>query len=176
MVAYQSKFGRFFFQACRSRANFSAERRSFIFMKLILPLVIACLVSLAFPGTVQAEVAWNNGNVTGVGSNCDFTGSPCPGGDTGWTIFDNFSLSNDDTVIGFSYVSDFSVGSASDYQSTNWSLWSVDPLGPFNFLGPIASGNSVAALTTNDLSVTTYTFTVTGLSVDLPPPHLLAGL
>jgi hypothetical protein len=138
-------------------------------MKLMLPLVMASLVPLVIPGTAQAAVAWSNGNVTGVGSNCDFTGGACPGGDTGWTIFDNFDLSNDDTVIAFTYVSDFSVGSSSDYLSTNWSIWRVDPLGPFNFLGPLASGNLVAALTTNDLSVTSYTFTVSGLSVNLPP-------
>ena len=138
-------------------------------MKLILRLVMACLVPLVIPGTVQAAVAWANGNVMGVGSNCDFTGNACLGDDTGWTIFDKFDLSNDDTVIAFSYVSDFSVGSAPDYLSTNWSLWSVEPLGPFNVPGPVTTGNSVAALTTNDLSVTTYTFTVTGLSANLPP-------
>src|ERR1700722_16647391 len=126
-------------------------------MKVIVPLVMTGLVLLVIPGMAKADVAWSNGNVTGVGSNCDFTGNACPGGDEGWTIFDNFSLSNDDTVIGFSYVSDFSVGSAPDYLSTNWSLWSVDPLGPFNFLGPVASGNGVAVLTTNDLSLTTFT-------------------
>jgi hypothetical protein len=131
-------------------------------------LVIACLTPLVIPGTAQADVAWNNGAVTGVGSNCDFTGNACPGGDTGWTIFDNFDLSNNDTVVGFTYVSDFSVGSASDYLSTNWSLWSVDPLGPFSVLGPVATGNLVATLTTDDLSVTTYTFTIAGLSVNLP--------
>ena len=138
-------------------------------MKLIVPLVMTCLVLSAVSGTAEADVAWSNGGVTAVGSNCDFTGGACPGGDTGWTIFDNFDLSNDDTVIALTYVSDFSVGSASDYLSTNWSIWSVDPLGPFNFLGPVASGNSVATLTTNDLSATTYTFTITGLAVVLAP-------
>jgi hypothetical protein len=125
------------------------------------------LALLVVPWTAKADVIWSNGNATGVGSNCDFNGNPCPGGDDGWTIFDNFDLSNDETVFGFSYVSDFSVGSAPDYLSTNWSLWQVDPLGPFNSIGPVASGNDVAVLTTNDLSVTTYTFTVTGLSVNL---------
>jgi hypothetical protein len=130
---------------------------------------MTCLVLLVIPGTAEATVAWTNGTATSIGSNCDFTGGACPGGDTGWTIFDNFGLTTQDTVSGFSYISDFSVGSASDYLSTNWSLWSVDPLGPFSSIGPLATGNTVAALTTNDLSVTTYTFTITGLSVNLPP-------
>jgi hypothetical protein len=138
-------------------------------MKVIVPLVITSLALLVIQGTAKADVAWSNGSVTGVGSNCDFTGNACPGGDQGWTIFDNFDLSNDETVIAVSYVSDFSVGTPADYQSTNWSLWAVDPLGPFNFLGPVAMGNAVATLTTNDLSATTYTFTVTGLAVDLIP-------
>jgi hypothetical protein len=86
---------------------------------------------MVMPETVEAAVAWSDGNVMGVGSSCDFIGSACPGGDTGWSIFDNFDLSNDDTVVAFSYISDFSVGSASDYLSTNWSLWPVDPLDPF---------------------------------------------
>ena len=144
-------------------------------MKVSVPFVMACLVLSVIPRTAEAEIAWSNGNVTGIGSNCDFTGGACSGGEAGWTIFDNFDLSNDDTVIGFTYVSDFSVGSTTDYLSTNWSLWSTDPLGPFNFLGPLASGNAVATLTTNDLSVTTYTFTVTGLSVVLPPGTLWMG-
>jgi hypothetical protein len=130
---------------------------------------MTCLVLVVAPGTAKADLAYSNGSVTGIGSNCDFNGNPCPGGESGWTIFDNFDLSNDDTVSGFSYVSDFSVGSAPDYLSTNWSIWAVDPLGPFNSRGPVASGNTVAALTTNDLSPTTYTFTITGLSVNLAP-------
>ncbi|MGA3240860.1 MAG: hypothetical protein ABSG03_31705 [Bryobacteraceae bacterium] len=109
-------------------------------MRLALPLVIACLAPLVIPGTAEADVAWNNGAVTGLGSNCDFTGNACPGGDTGWTIFDNFDLFHNDTVIGFSYVSDFSVGSASDYLSTNWSLWSVDPLAPSASWDPLLLG------------------------------------
>jgi hypothetical protein len=139
-------------------------------MKVIVPLVMTCLALLVIPGTAKADVVWSNGNTTGDGGNCDFTGNPCPGGDTGWTIFDNFDLSNDDTVSGFSYVSDFSVGSAADYLSTNWSIWAEDPLGFWTLYfneGPMDSGNTVAALTTNDLSPTTYTFTVTGLSLNL---------
>jgi hypothetical protein len=129
---------------------------------------MTCLV-LVIPGAAEANAVWNNGDATAVGSNCDFTGGACPGGDTGWTIFDNFNLSTADKVSGFSYVSNFLDGSAADYLSTNWSLWSVDPLGPFSSIGPVATGNSVATLDTNDLSLTTYTFTITGLSVNLLP-------
>jgi hypothetical protein len=128
---------------------------------------------LVVPGRAKADPAWNNGNAIGPGSNCDLTGNPC-GGVNGWTIFDNFEVSNglypDDTLTGFTYDSDFAAGSAADYQSTNWSLWSVDPLGYFTLvdnLGPMVSGNTVAALTTSDLNATTYTFTVTGLSINL---------
>jgi hypothetical protein len=132
---------------------------------------MACLAPLVIPGTGQAAVAWSNGNVTGFGSNCDFTGNACPGGDTGWSIFDNFDLSNDDTVVAFSYISDFSVGSASDYLSTNWSLWPVDPLGPFQLpwtdcVGESGCGSDDQRSQPDDM---TYTFTVTGLSVNLPP-------
>jgi hypothetical protein len=142
-------------------------------MKVIVPLVITGLALLVIPWTAKADIAWSNGNIIRPGTSCDSVSSACGG--VGWTIFDDFQLSSDDTVIAFSYVSDFSAGSAADYQSTNWSLWSTDPLGYFASSGLLASGNisdgnaAVAVLTTNDLSLTTYTFTVTGLSVILSP-------
>jgi len=134
-------------------------------MKTLLSLVMVWLVPLVLPGTAVAGLIWNNGSVSSIGTNCDFTGNACPGGDTGWTIFDDFDLTDEEVVSGLTYDSYFSAGNTSDYLSTNWSIWDNDPLGVFGSLGPVASGNAVATLSSDSDSTTT--FTITGLSSDL---------
>ena len=134
-------------------------------MKMLVPLVITCLLLLVIPKPVEAGIIWNNGSVTGAGSNCDFTGGACPGGDTGWTIFDDFELTEEEIVTGLTYDSYFSAGTTADYVSTNWSIYDGDPL-LFGAGALAASGNVVASLSADSFNTTT--FTVTGLYVDLP--------
>lgn len=133
-------------------------------MKMLVPLVMTGLMLLVFPGMALAGVIWNNGSVTGEGGQCDFTGNACSGGDTGWTIFDDFNLSDEEIVSGLTYDSYFSDGSTSDYVSTKWEIYDGDPL-VFGSDALVASGNSVATLSSD--SDEAITFTVSGLSVDL---------
>lgn len=135
-------------------------------MKIIVPLVIAVWVTAVYPTAARAGVVvWNNGDPASVTSNCDSTPDQCPGGHVGWTIFDNFTFTASTTISGFTYESKFLAGSVSDYSSTTWSIWPVDPLGALNFIGPLANGSAVAQLSTDSIGATD--FSVSGLNTDL---------
>lgn len=139
-------------------------------MKIILPLVTAGLLLLVVPGTGAASVVWNNGAITGAGGQCDFTGGACRGGGDGFTIVDDFNLSDEIVVSGFTYDSFFFDGIPVDYSSTNWAIYDGDPI-TFGSAALVASGSAVAALSADSCSspytCTTTTFTVSGMSLDL---------
>lgn len=89
---------------------------------------------------------------------CNSSG-PCSGV-SGWTVYDDFTLSTATTITGFTYNSIFTSGTVANYQSTIWSLWSSDP---FLAAGPDAQGTATAVLSPNVANTTL--FTVTGLNV-----------
>lgn len=117
---------------------------------------------------VSAETLWDNGSSLNSSMRCNQNGSVC--GDTGVTIYDDFSLYNSANITGFTYDSSFS----GSYVSTNWSIWKSNP--SINFAaGPAFSGTIAGRLTSlsrfADLRVT-----VSGLSVDLGPGTYWLGL
>lgn len=140
-------------------------------MKNIVPLVMTLMTVAVGPKAAKADIIWNNGNPLSISTTCNSTPDVCPGGHTGWSVFDTFNVSDSSTVSGITFGGSFiGGGDASNYLSTNWSIWDEDPLGVFSFLGPIASGNTVAALSPIAVGADTATdFSITGLSVDLAP-------
>ena len=138
-------------------------------MKIIVPLVMSGLLLTVYTQPARAGLIWANGTPASITTNCDSSPDVCngPAGNTGWTIYDDFTIGQATTISGFTYDSDFKVGSASDYITTDWSIWDVDPL---NLLGfpALATGTATATVGTDSSgSVTVTSFTVTGLSVDL---------
>jgi hypothetical protein len=140
-------------------------------MKNIVPLVITLMTVALGPEVAKADIIWNNGNPLSISTSCNSTPDVCPGGHGGWTVFDTFTVNDSSTVNGITFGAAFvGGGDASDYLSTNWSIWDEDPLGVFSFLGPIASGNTVAALSPLTVGSDTATdFSISSLSVDLAP-------
>jgi hypothetical protein len=135
----------------------------------MVPLVIGAALSGGFAGTAYAGLIWSNGSAQSVSTNCDSSPDVCngPNGNSGWTVYDNFEIDAASTITGFTFDSDFVAGDASDYLSTNWSIWEVDPLNLFGFPAT-ATGNATATLATDSSGLVTVTsFTVTGLSLDL---------
>jgi PEP-CTERM motif len=141
-------------------------------MKIIVPLVMAGLLFASYPRTAQADtVIWNNGAPLSISTNCDSSPDVCNGpvGNSGWTVYDNFSISAATTITSFTYDSSFLSGSASDYLSTNWSIWALDPITSLEFsFSAFATGNATATLSTDSSGAVTATaFSVSGISVDL---------
>lgn len=120
-------------------------------------------------GEAEATTLWNNGAAFGPLNACNSSG-PCSGA-SGWTVYDDFILTDAAIVTGFSFASIFTAGTAADYQATMWSLWSSDP---FTAAGPVAQGTDVAVLSPNVASTTL--FTVTGLNVTLGPGTYWLGV
>lgn len=124
------------------------------------------------PKMAKGDIIWDNGNPLTISTTCDSTPDVCPSGHGGWSVFDTFNVNDSSTVSGITFASSFiGGGDATDYVSTNWSIWDEDPLGVFSFLGPIASGNTVASLSTIAVgaSDTATDFSISGLAVDLAP-------
>lgn len=126
-------------------------------------LLAASVLLLLAPIGAHAVVLYDNGPVIDSGSSgsCDQGPSGC-GGSGSWTYYDNFIISGDATMTGFDYVDWFDSGSASDYVTTNWSLFDSDPFSG----GPIASGSDMAALTATG-PANQYEFAISGLDIDL---------
>ena len=118
---------------------------------------------VGFGSAAQAGTLWDNNGPSGGANLCSSNANTC--GSNGWTIYDDFQLTAASTVTGFTYDSDFtSFGSVSDYVSTNWSIWSADPVSNFA-AGPLVSGTSTGL---NSVDAVNFTLTtITGLNVNL---------
>jgi hypothetical protein len=135
-------------------------------MRTLVALLPGLLVVSAASNTAHAsQLLWTNGAPASVSTNCDSTPDHCPGGDGGWTIYDNFTLSVSTLVVGLTFDSSFAAGSSADYLSSNWSIWDVDPMGGSKSLGPLASGSAVASLSTDSIGATQ--FSIGGLNLNL---------
>jgi hypothetical protein len=138
-------------------------------MKIIVPLGVCLVLSAVYAPTAKAGLIWNNGTPLSLSTNCDSSPDVCngPDGNPGWTVYDDFSINDPTTITSFSFDSFFKVGSESDYISTNWSIWDIDPFNPFG-IPALATGNDTATLSTDSSGAITVTkFTFSGLSVDL---------
>jgi hypothetical protein len=94
----------------------------------------------------QGSVLFDNGSSVGQLALCHSNAMVC-GGD-GWTVYDDFQLTQTSHVTGFGYDFYWEVSDGfndSNYVSTNWSIWNGDPfaIGP---AGKIFSGTAVGVL------------------------------
>jgi hypothetical protein len=127
------------------------------------------LLLFGYSQPARAGLIWDNGIPASITTSCNSSPDVCNGpvGNTGWTIFDDFTLEQDTTIASLRYDSYFQVGGVSDYISTNWSIWEVDPLNVLGF-PPLFTGNAVARVATDTRgAVTVSSFTLADLNVDL---------
>jgi PEP-CTERM motif len=134
-------------------------------------MVMVGLLISSYPQAARADQIWTNGLAASIAGNCDSSPDLCHGfdGNSGWTVYDDFIVTDAATISNFSFDSFFQGGSESDYLSTNWSIWNFDPIMAMEFgIAPVASGNSVATLGTDYSGAVTVTdFSITGLDVDV---------
>jgi hypothetical protein len=77
-------------------------------------------------GGLQASL-WTNGTVLSNSSICD---SACTKGSPALTAYDNFTVGPTGWVVQQFVLTDFFAGTVvTEYSSTNWSIWSGEPLG-----------------------------------------------
>lgn len=119
-------------------------------------------------GAAQAAVVYDNGAIGTDSRWCDSGVGQC-GGQSSWTIADNFTLSTQTVVTGLDTWN--ANGSSSDYVSTNWSIWSSQPSG-VTLPAPIASGNAVGTITSDAGFILA---SVSGLSVNLAAGNYWIG-
>ena len=123
--------------------------------RLILAAAAFAVVSLPAAGAGAATL-WNNGAPQADAGYCSASGQSCAS--TGWTVYDDFQLTEASTLTGLTYASNFYIWDSTPaaYESTNWSIWSADPRTNFA-AGPLASGTSVGANVTAASGFTTTT-------------------
>jgi hypothetical protein len=146
-----------------------------VFGKAILVAAIA--MTAVSPG--RADVLYTNGNGIPDGTSASINSNtsgcnpdyPCRVTGDGWTVFSRFSLGSSADIAGFTYYSDFSPFSSADYVSTNWSIWTTNPV----TVGahPIFSGTAgtIPNPPSDDAPVT-----VSGLNIDLAAGQYWIGL
>ncbi len=131
---------------------------------------MAGLLISSYPQAARADQLWTNGLAASITGTCDSSPDQCHG-TSGWTVYDDFVVNDAVTIANFSFDSFFQAGSESDYVSTNWSIWNFDPVMSIQFglgIGPVASGNAVATLSTDYSGAVVVTdFSINGLDVDL---------
>ena len=127
-------------------------------LRQLIKVGLLMVVSAAGVQAALADTVWSNGAVTGSTGRCDVSPGPQCLGSGRWTVYDNFQLAALTSVTGFTYNDYFIIGNASNYVSTNWSLYSGDPFS----VAALASGNAVATLSAGGAGSTL--FTVTGLN------------
>ena len=123
-------------------------------------------VGAALTWPAVARVLFDNGAAITRAGYCDQQNVQCwaTQGNTGWNIYDDFTLSADSNVGGFTYNTYWDQGSSADYTGTRWSLWNANPL--LNFAsGPIASGDLLGTLSVGQAESTLVT--VSGLNINL---------
>ena len=119
---------------------------------------LAAMAAVAGSPTVAATLA-DTGAATAGSGLCSGSNPSC--GSNGWIIYTPFTLGATSQVAGAAYVIRNVPSSA--YTSTNWSIWSSDPL--LNFAGgPDFAGNAVGVLTAAAVG---STVTLSGLSAQL---------
>ncbi len=111
----------------------------------------------------NAGLIWNNGAVGANSMVCD----NCSG--SSFTIYDNFQLSSTMAVTGFDFTDYIGMGTASDYASTNWSIYQGDPS-----VGGVLQAQGIANAVITAAG-TAYTFTASGLNVVLGPGNYYLG-
>jgi hypothetical protein len=83
---------------------------------------------------------WNNGAVTTSFS----SGVPADSTNSGFTVFDNFTVPSPGWIVsGFDITDFFYATNTSEYSSTNWSLWKGNPLAGGTL---VASGNNAGTV------------------------------
>lgn len=133
-------------------------------LKSIIKLTGACLVVASI--NTDAALLFDNGSVTGGTGYCTQDPISSCGGTGAWTYYDNFSLDNNSTITGFDYTEYFAAGDISNYQMTNWSIWSSDQFAttlPDHFGQTTATSQSVS----NILGNPAYLLSVNGLNINL---------
>lgn len=145
----------------------------------IAVLVIALGISALIASPTRAAVLYDNGDAAAPQGQCDQTNAVGPGactGGTGFTIYDDFTLSSNSIVTGFTYNSYVPVCDCgnllTDYTGTSWSIWAVDPKSNYP-TGPVVSGTTVGTLSSGAAS--SILITVAGLSIDLGPGEYWLG-
>ena len=121
---------------------------------------VVCVWVTTGGGLDAAALAlWSNGNL-----NTGINGPNNVADSSGYTVFDNFSVSKPGWIVtGFDFT-DYFVGAA-DFKSTAWSIWSGDPMTG----GTLMAKGSGGAVPTGGCSAFSYCqITVTGISVYLP--------
>jgi len=139
----------------------------------VLAGTVAVLVGAASASTAAAASLWDNGGPKESATYCNNSGVTCLS--TGWTIYDDFRLTAASTITGLSYSSNFNHydSSPSNYENTNWSIWSADPRTNFAS-GPLFSGVSTGVNSTDSLGFTLTT--ISGLKIALAEGTYWLGL
>src|SRR5437016_1958760 len=119
-------------------------------------------VGAAMTWPAAASVLFDNGAAITSSNYCDQQNGQCLG--VGWNIYDDFTLSADSNVSGFTYNTYWDVGSSADYTGTRWSIWNGNPLINFGS-GPLFSGDLLGTVSAGHAGSTLVT--VTGLNLDL---------
>ena len=120
-------------------------------------LAAAAVLAVSLPAAgARAATLWDNGGPQSDAGYCSASGQSCTS--TGWTLYDDFQLTQAATITGLTYASNFFIwdSTPASYESTNWSIWSADPRTNFA-AGPLASGTSVGANVTGASGFTTTT-------------------
>ena len=130
--------------------------------KSVLLASASLWVGAAVTWPAAAGVLFDNGAAIERSNYCDQQNAQCLG--IGWNIYDDFTLSADSNVSGFTYNTYWDEGSSADYTGTRWSFWNGNPL--LNFAsGPLFSGDLLGTLSAGHADSTLVT--VTGLNLDL---------
>ena len=141
------------------------ERRNMKSKSALLASASLC-VGAAMTWPAAASVLFDNGAAIESAGYCDMQGAGCQsdGENDGWNIYDDFQLSRDSTVNGFTYNTYWLLGSSDDYAGTRWSIWNANPLTNFGS-GPLFSGDLLGTVSAGDAD--SALVTVTGLNINL---------
>jgi hypothetical protein len=134
--------------------------------KLTVAAAVVLVVASVQPAAAD-PIIFSNGRLTGSTATCDSGPNNCGGSGT-WIVYDDFSLTADAIVTGFTVSGIITRGGTpEDYVQTSWSIWAMDPFA--DGATPLASGNSVATIEQRpgDGLLPDSFFTVTGLNVGL---------
>ena len=132
-------------------------------------LIFSAIVLLFASSTAFADTLWSNGAVSGNTGRCDWNSPNC--GSTGWTVYDDFKLSSNSTITGFTYNDYLAWGSWNDYTGTNWTLY-YNQSAPWSGT-PIASGTMAGTLTPGDSG--SELVSLLGLNIGAAPGYYILG-
>ncbi len=138
----------------------TAITRKFLLLFVLLGATCSAFADITF---------WQNSSNGKATILCD-TYLPSCGG-PGWIVYDDFVVSGQTGITGFTYTDFFSTGQISSYVSTKWFIFGPNVADPFGT--PAYSGTAVATSTLNGDG--SYTFSITGLNLPVTNGSWIVG-